>query len=74
MRKAPRVVGQFQNECPTCFSLSFAFDKLKLVGHLLLGLIRTVAAAALATVTTPQQKLSGENEQTVLDVVVAAFL
>jgi hypothetical protein len=41
---------------------------------LLAWLIRTVAAAAFATVTTLQQKLAGENEEAVLDVVVEACL
>jgi hypothetical protein len=33
-----------------------------------------VSATALATVSTPAQKRGSENEQTVLDVVVEAFL
>jgi len=33
-----------------------------------------MAATALAAVATPEQKRGSENEQTVLDVVVDAFL
>src|SRR6266496_1419927 len=31
--RTPVVVGHFQCKCPTNFSLSSKFDKLKLVGH-----------------------------------------
>lgn len=38
-----------------------------------LVLIGTMAAAALAAVTAPAQKLGGEDEQAVLEIVVDAF-
>lgn len=41
---------------------------------LVVSFVRTMAAAALAAVTTLQQKLAGENEEAVFDVVVDAFL
>jgi len=36
-------------------------------------LIRTMAAAALAAVSAPAQKLGGEDEQAMLEVVVETF-